>query len=132
MGESRLQQLSKLGQSVWIDYLSRRLIHEGELEKLMREHAVVGVTSNPTIFQKAIAEGDAYDEQFREVLTQQEDPKEVFFALAIISSIAGKPAFVAGIFTNRFGLSISAWRRRASAIVPSVSRARFGSTSIET
>ena len=83
MGESRLHQLSALGQSVWIDYLSRRLIHEGELERLMREDTVVGVTSNPTIFQKAIAEGDAYDEQLREVLARKDDPKEVFLELAV-------------------------------------------------
>jgi len=83
MADSRMHQLSALGQSVWIDYLSRRLLKTGELARLMKEDSVVGVTSNPTIFQKAIAEGDAYDEQFREVLTQQEDPKEVFFALAI-------------------------------------------------
>jgi transaldolase len=78
-----LHQLSELGQSVWIDYLSRRLIHEGELERLMREDAVVGVTSNPTIFQKAISEGDAYDEQLREVLAQEDDAKEVFLKLAV-------------------------------------------------
>jgi transaldolase len=83
MGESRLHKLSELGQSVWIDYLSRRLIHEGELERLMREDAVVGVTSNPTIFQKAIAEGNAYDEQLREVLAEEDDPKEVFLKLAV-------------------------------------------------
>jgi transaldolase len=80
---SRLQELSKLGQSVWIDYLSRRLVREGELAELMHEHAVVGVTSNPTIFQKAIAEGDAYDEQLREVLAEEDDPKEVFLKLAV-------------------------------------------------
>jgi transaldolase len=83
MGDSRLHKLSELGQSVWIDYLSRRLIHEGELERLMREDAVVGVTSNPTIFQKAIAEGDAYDAQLREVLAEEDDPKEVFLKLAV-------------------------------------------------
>jgi transaldolase len=83
MGDSRLHRLSALGQSVWIDYLSRRLIHEGELERLMREDAVVGVTSNPTIFQKAISEGDAYDEQLREVLAEEDDPKEVFLRLAV-------------------------------------------------
>ena len=80
---SRLQELSKLGQSVWIDYLSRRLVREGELAELMHEHAVVGVTSNPTIFQKAIAEGDAYDEQLREVLAEEDDAKEVFLKLAV-------------------------------------------------
>jgi transaldolase len=83
MAESRLHQLSELGQSVWIDYLSRRLIKEGELERLMREDAVVGVTSNPTIFQKAISEGDAYDQQMREVLAEEDDAKEVFIKLAV-------------------------------------------------
>jgi len=83
MADSRLHQLSALGQSVWIDYLSRRLLKTGELARLMKEEAVVGVTSNPTIFQKAIAEGDAYDDQMRTVLAEQEDPKEVFLALAI-------------------------------------------------
>jgi hypothetical protein len=51
---------------------------------------------------------------------------------AIISSIAGSPSFVPGILTYRFGLSISPWNRRASAIVASVSYAKVGSTSIET
>jgi transaldolase len=83
MAESRLQQLSKLGQSVWIDYLSRRLLREGGLAELVRDHAVVGVTSNPTIFQKAISEGDAYDEQLRKVLAEEDDAKEIFLRLAV-------------------------------------------------
>ena len=83
MAESRLHQLSALGQSVWIDYLSRTMLESGKLEQMMRDDAVVGVTTNPTIFQKAIAEGDAYDDQMRTVLAEQEDPKEVFLALAI-------------------------------------------------
>src|SRR5438874_5835720 len=83
MPDSNLHKLSALGQSVWIDYLSRKLVHTGELERLMREDAVVGVTSNPTIFQKAIAEGNAYDEQLREVLAEEDDPKEVFLKLAV-------------------------------------------------
>jgi len=83
MAESRLHQVSALGQSVWIDYLSRRLIHEGELARLMADDAVVGITSNPTIFQKAIAEGDAYDAQMREVLAEEDDAKEVFLRLAV-------------------------------------------------
>jgi transaldolase len=82
MGESRLHRLSELGQSVWIDFLSRELLRSGELERRMREDAVVGVTSNPTIFQKALSAGDAYDEQLREVLEQERDPKEVFIRLA--------------------------------------------------
>jgi transaldolase len=83
MAESRLHQLSALGQSVWIDFLSRHLLRSGELARMMEEDAVVGVTSNPTIFQKAIAEGDAYDDQFREVLAEEDDAKEVFLRLAV-------------------------------------------------
>jgi transaldolase len=49
----------------------------------MREDAVVGVTSNPTIFQKALAEGNAYDEQLKEVLKEETDPKEIFLQLAV-------------------------------------------------
>ena len=73
MSESRLHQLSALGQSVWIDYLSRDLLRTGELERMMREDAVVGVTSNPTIFQKAIAAGGAYDEQLMELGRETND-----------------------------------------------------------
>jgi transaldolase len=83
MGASRLHRLAEYGQSVWIDFLSRDLIRNGELERRMRDDAVVGVTSNPTIFQKAISSGAAYDEQLREVLEEERDPKEIFLRLAI-------------------------------------------------
>jgi transaldolase len=82
MGKSRLHRLADFGQSVWIDFLSRKMLQSGELERMMREDAVVGVTSNPTIFQKAISAGDAYDEQLREVLEDERDPKEIFIRLA--------------------------------------------------
>jgi transaldolase len=81
--KSRLHKLSDLGQSVWIDYLSRDLLHSGELARMMKKDAVVGVTSNPTIFQKAIAAGNAYDEQLRDVLEEERDPKEIFLRLAV-------------------------------------------------
>jgi transaldolase len=83
MAKSRLHELSELGQSVWIDYLSRQMLQSGKLERMLEEDAVVGVTSNPTIFQKAIAEGNAYDEQMREVLGEEQDAKEVFLKLAV-------------------------------------------------
>jgi transaldolase len=83
MAKSKLNELSEQGVSVWIDSISRSMIKTGELERLMKEDAVVGVTSNPTIFQKALAEGDAYDEQMREVLEQESDPKEIFLQLAV-------------------------------------------------
>ena len=82
MAKSRLHQLSEAGVSVWIDNLSRDLIQSGELERMMREDAVVGITSNPTIFQKAISSGEAYDAQLREVLEEETDPTEIFIRLA--------------------------------------------------
>ncbi len=58
MAESRLHELSEHGVSVWFDTLSRELLETGTLQRMTVEDAVVGVTSNPTIFQKALAEGD--------------------------------------------------------------------------
>src|SRR5436309_5016844 len=82
MADSNLHELSKHGQSVWIDYLSRDMLEEGELARMMSEDAVVGVTSNPTIFQKAISHGDRYDDQLRELLEAETDPKEIFLQLS--------------------------------------------------
>src|SRR4249919_612707 len=82
MAKSRLHELSEHGQSVWIDSLSRQWLRDGTMRKLIDEDAVVGVTSNPTIFQKALAEGDWYDEQLRAIAAEIDDPVELFFALA--------------------------------------------------
>ena len=79
---SKLHEVDRLGQSVWIDYLSRDQLEEGELARLMQEDAVTGVTSNPTIFQKAISHGQRYDEQLKELLQTEHDPREIFIALA--------------------------------------------------
>ena len=59
--KSNLHILSERGQSVWIDSLSRTMLESGELAQLMKDDAVVGVTTNPTIFQKAIADSQDYD-----------------------------------------------------------------------
>jgi len=82
MPSSPLHQLSDLGQSVWIDYLSRDLLGTGELARLIEEDAVVGVTSNPTIFQRAIAGGSAYDGQLTELAGDVGDSKEIVYELA--------------------------------------------------
>ena len=81
MSDSRLQQLARLGQSVWIDSLSREMLETGELERLIREDAVSGVTSNPTIFQKALSSGERYDAELRE-LASLADSSEIFFRIA--------------------------------------------------
>jgi transaldolase len=76
-----LKKLAEHDQSVWIDFLSRRFVKDGDLKGLV-EQGVVGVTSNPTIFQGAIAEGDAYDDQIRELSASYDDPTEIFWQLA--------------------------------------------------
>jgi len=83
MSRSPLHELAARGQSVWIDYLSRDLVHGGGLARAIAEDAVVGVTSNPTIFQKALSSSDVYDVQLREVLVEERDPKEVFLRLGV-------------------------------------------------
>jgi transaldolase len=63
MSENPLQRLYRAGQSVWLDYIDRRMLHDGRLQALIERDALVGMTSNPTIFEKALAEGSAYDAQ---------------------------------------------------------------------
>jgi transaldolase len=82
MAKTPLEELADHGQSVWIDYLSRPFVQDGDLAGLV-EQGIKGVTSNPTIFQGAIAEGDAYDDQIREIVSSGEtEPKEIFIRLA--------------------------------------------------
>ena len=83
MAESRLHQLSDRGVSVWMDTLSREMLDTGRLERLRDVDAVVGVTSNPTIFQKALSTGDWYDDELREHLAGSDGAKEIFIALAV-------------------------------------------------
>jgi transaldolase len=77
-----LQRLSALGQSVWLDFLSREVIRGGHLQELIDEDSVVGATSNPTIFQKAMSAGDAYDGQIHELAAAGSDVAETFWSLA--------------------------------------------------
>jgi transaldolase len=83
MEKSRLHELAERGQSIWFDTLSRDLVRTGELKRMMEEDAVTGVTSNPTIFQKALSSGDAYDDDMRACLEKTDDPTEIFFSLAL-------------------------------------------------
>jgi transaldolase len=62
---SRLHALHDVGTSVWLDYIDRDMLHNGDLERRIREDALTGMTSNPTIFEKALAEGRAYDAQIQ-------------------------------------------------------------------
>src|SRR5215475_8667123 len=68
-----LRQLQELGQSVWLDYIRRDLLTGGKLQQLIEEDGLSGMTSNPTIFQKAISEGSEYDSAIRGILSQTPD-----------------------------------------------------------
>jgi transaldolase len=103
MAESRLDKLSARGQSVWIDYLSRDLLETGELKRMIEEDAVVGVTSNPTIFQKALSEGNRYDKQLQELLGAEDDEKAIFFQLAE-ADVSSACDLMADVWDNGAGL----------------------------
>jgi transaldolase len=77
-----LEVLSNLRQSVWVDFLSRDSIHGGHLKELIDDYSVVGATSNPTILQKAMTSGEAYDEQISELAAAGDDTDKTFWTLA--------------------------------------------------
>ncbi|HYA27260.1 MAG TPA: transaldolase family protein, partial [Acidobacteriota bacterium] len=80
-----LKDLAGQGQSIWLDYIRRNLIRSGELKRLVDEDGIRGVTSNPTIFEKAIAGSTDYDDGLRAMLDQdpQADVEKIYEPLAI-------------------------------------------------
>jgi transaldolase/glucose-6-phosphate isomerase len=84
MAKSRLDAVYELGQSVWYDNIRRGLITSGDFQRLLDDDAIVGVTSNPTIFEKAIDGSADYDDALRPLVKQGvTDPRQAFFALAV-------------------------------------------------
>ncbi|HEY6829412.1 MAG TPA: transaldolase [Gemmatimonadaceae bacterium] len=67
MASNRLKELHDAGVSIWLDFIERKMLRNGDLDRRIREDYLTGMTSNPTIFEKALAEGDAYDDQIRSV-----------------------------------------------------------------
>ncbi len=78
-----LLELKVLGQSVWYDTIDRVQLVSGLFKKLLDEDGVVGVTSNPTIFQKSISQGDVYDEQMTPLIKEGKSTNEIYEALVI-------------------------------------------------
>jgi transaldolase len=79
---TRLHALHAAGQSLWLDYIDRAMLRNGDLARRIREDALTGMTSNPTIFEKALAEGEAYNAQLA-ALPAAMDDRDAFFALAV-------------------------------------------------
>ena len=81
--EKATQALHEAGQSLWLDNITRTLLDEGTLAKYIAELSVTGLTSNPTIFEKAITGGDTYDEQVHGFHGSDMTDEQVFFEAAI-------------------------------------------------
>ena len=105
MLNTRLVKLNKLGQSVWYDNLSREMITNGELKQVI-DLGVTGLTSNPSIFEKAISSSEIYDESIRNLISQDLSDLEIYECLAVqdIKSAADllKPTFETSNKTDGF------------------------------
>jgi len=77
-----IQELEKAGQSMWLDFITRQFIADGKLAKLIHEDGLSGVTSNPTIFQKAITSGKEYDESISRLIREGKNSVQIFDALS--------------------------------------------------
>lgn len=82
MATNHLHEIEAQGQAVWIDNISRELIDDGKLRSLIEDDGISGVTSNPTIFEKAMGHSDRYDDAFAEAVREGLDARAIFFRLA--------------------------------------------------
>ena len=99
-----LRELGTVGQSVWLDFISRALLASGELERLVAADGVSGVTSNPTIFQKAMAAGTDYDTQFRRLLAFDPDLSTgSLFEAAALDDIRAAAAVLRPVYDRSAG-----------------------------
>jgi transaldolase len=98
---SRISDLHKLGQSIWLDYIERGMIQSGELQRLV-DSGVRGVTSNPTIFQQAIAKSDAYQADLAQLAKSDHDDKSLFEQLAI-ADIQAAADVLCGVYAESGG-----------------------------
>ena len=102
MAKNRLRELHDVGQSIWLDSIDRRMLHDGELDRRVREDALTGMTSNPTIFQKALASSNAYDEQIVAAEEEGHTSWELFELLETTDVRDACDAF-AGVYSSTRG-----------------------------
>jgi transaldolase len=101
MASNRLQQLHDVGQSIWLDSIDRRMLLNGELERRIRDDSLTGMTSNPTIFQKALSSSDAYDEQL--LAAEQGLSPMQLFELVETSDVRDACDIFAGVYSSTRG-----------------------------
>jgi len=83
MQNNKLKQISALGQSIWLDFFDRKLMNSGQLQNLIDQDGLAGITSNPSIFEKAIGSSADYDEDIQKMSERQEDTMQLFFDIAV-------------------------------------------------
>ncbi|MFC5408136.1 transaldolase [Larkinella bovis] len=80
---NRVKQIHNFGQSIWLDFIDRKIMDSGELQKLIDEDGVRGITSNPAIFEKAISSSSDYDEDIKKLAKEDKTDEEIFYGLAV-------------------------------------------------
>ena len=95
---SRLKQLAAAGQAVWLDFVERKFLAQGGLHRLIEEDGVTGVTSNPSIFEKAMGQGDAYDQGFREILGRSQPGAQEIYERQAIADIKAAAADLRAVY----------------------------------
>lgn len=99
---NRLQSIHDLGQSIWLDSFDRKLMDSGELQKLIDEDGLSGITSNPSIFEKAVTGSSDYDADIRKLAAEQKSDEEIFFGFAI-SDIQRAADILKPVYDNAHG-----------------------------
>ncbi|MEO7046379.1 MAG: transaldolase family protein, partial [Ferruginibacter sp.] len=79
---NRVKSIHDLGQSIWLDFFNREIINNGKLQRLIDEDGLSGITSNPSIFEKAVTASSDYDDDIRKMSDKQKSSEEIFFGFA--------------------------------------------------
>lgn len=124
---NRLAQIKKLGQSIWLDFISRDILDSGELKRLIEEDGICGVTTNPTIFEKSISSGQAYNGAIQKLAAQGKSAEEVYDILTS-EDVARAADVLKGVYKSSKGLdgyvSIETWPKYAHDVEKTVDYAR--------
>ena len=116
MTDNRLQRLHDAGQSIWLDFIDRTMLRNGDLARRISTDLLTGMTSNPTIFEKALAEGSAYDEQIGSAPAGLSAP--ALFELLATTDVREACDGFAGVFKATNGADGYACRFSRSLLVP--------------
>ena len=83
MEQNRIKQIRDFGQSIWLDFFDREIMNSGRLDQMIKEDGISGVTSNPSIFEKALSAGADYDKDMAALLKTKDNYDDIFFSLAV-------------------------------------------------